>query len=68
MRAIVRRRFAKSRKKWIFGVAGGLAEYFGVSPTLVRMAFVVGAAFSTIGLVAYVILVVWMPKPPPEDE
>ena len=64
----MKRRFVKSRKKWIFGVAGGLAEYFGMSPTLVRMAFVVGAAFSTLGLVAYVILVVWMPKPPPEGE
>ena len=64
----MKRRFVKSRKKWIFGVAGGLAEYLGVSPTLVRMAFVVGAAFSTLGLVAYVILVVWMPKPPAEDE
>ncbi len=64
----MKRRLAKSRKKWVFGVAGGLAEYFGVSPTLVRMAFVVGAAFSTLGLVAYVILFVWMPKPPLEDE
>ena len=64
----MKRRFVKSRKKWIFGVAGGLAEYFGVSPMLVRMAFVVAAAFSTLGLVAYVILVIWMPKPPPEGE
>ena len=60
----MKRRLAKSRRKWLFGVAGGLAEYFGVSPTLVRMAFVVGAAFSTLGLVTYVILIVWMPKPP----
>jgi len=64
----VKKRFVKSRKKWIFGVAGGLAEYFGVSPTLVRMAFAVGAAFSTLGLVAYIILVVWMPKPPADVE
>ena len=64
----MKRRFVKSRKKWIFGVAGELAEYLGVSPTLVRVAFVVGAAFSTLGLVAYVILFVWMPKPPPEGE
>jgi|TARA_B100000809_G_C14936277_1_gene458745 phage shock protein PspC (stress-responsive transcriptional regulator) len=64
----VKKRFVKSRKKWIFGVAGGLAEYFGVSPTLVRMAFAVGAAFSTLGLVAYIILVVWMPKPPADGE
>ena len=64
----MKKRFVKSRKKWIFGVAGGLAEYFGVSPTLVRMAFAVGAAFSTLGLVAYIILVVWMPKPPADVE
>jgi len=64
----VKKRFVKSRKKWIFGVAGGLAEYFGVSPALVRMAFAVGAAFSTLGLVAYIILVVWMPKPPADGE
>ena len=64
----MKRRFVKSRKKWIFGVAGGLAEYFGVSPMLVRMAFVVAAAFASLGLVAYVILVIWMPKPPAEGE
>ena len=65
---MAKRRLAKSRRKWIFGVAGGLAEYFGVSPLLVRLAFVLGTAFSILGLVAYVILFVWMPKPPPEDE
>jgi len=64
----VKRRFVKSRKKWIFGVAGGLAEYFGVSPILVRLVFVLATAASILGLVAYVILFVWMPKPPPEGE
>lgn len=60
----VKKRLAKSRRKWIFGVAGGLAEYLGISPTLVRMAFVVVAASSTLGLLAYVVLFVWMPKAP----
>ncbi len=64
----MKRPFVKSRKKWIFGVAGGLAEYLGVPPMLVRVVFVFGAAFSTLGLVAYIILFVWMPKPPPEGE
>ena len=64
----MKRRFVKSRKKWIFGVAGGLAEYLGVPPMLVRVVFVLGAASSTIGLIAYVILFIWMPQPPPEDE
>ena len=64
----MKRRFVKSRKKWIFGVAGGLAEYLGVSPMLVRAGFVVATAVSILGVVAYVILCVWMPKPPPEGE
>ena len=64
----MKRRLAKSRKKWVFGVAGGLAEYFGVSPILIRAAFVLATAASILGVVAYVILFVWMPKPPSEDE
>ena len=62
----VKRRFVKNRRKLVFGVAGGLAEYFGVSPILVRAAFVVATPFSILGVVAYVILFVWMPKPPPK--
>ncbi len=64
----MKRRLAKSRKKWVFGVAGGLAEYFGVSPILIRVAFVLATAASILGVVAYGILFVWMPKPPPEGE
>ena len=64
----MKRNLAKSRKKWVFGVAGGLAEYFGVSPMLVRLVFVLATAASILGVVAYVILFVWMPKPPPKDE
>jgi phage shock protein C len=29
--------------RWIFGVCGGLAEFFGIDPTVVRLVFVVGA-------------------------
>ena len=64
----MKRNLAKSRKKWVFGVAGGLAEYFGVSPMLVRLVFVLATAVTILGVVAYVILFVWMPKPPPEGE
>ena len=60
----VKKRLAKSRRTWIFGGAGGLAEYLGISHKFVRMAFVVGAAFSTLGLLTYVVLFVWMPKVP----
>ena len=63
----VRRRLIKGRKKWLFGVASGLAEYFGLPLIVVRAAFVTATFFSILGLVAYFILVIWMPKPPSTD-
>ena len=61
------RKLRKSRDRKIAGVAGGLAEYFGVDPTLVRIAFVVatvfGGGFPAIPL--YIILSLAMAKPEP---
>ena len=51
----------------VFGVASGLAEYFGVPPIVVRAAFVIATFLSILGLVAYFILAVWMPKPHATD-
>jgi phage shock protein PspC (stress-responsive transcriptional regulator) len=39
--------------KKIAGVAGGVASYFGLDPTLVRLGFVVSIAFGGFGLWAY---------------
>lgn len=61
------RKLRKSRDRKIAGVAGGLANYFGVDPTLVRIAFVVatvfGGGFPAIPL--YIILSLAMAKPEP---
>jgi phage shock protein C len=48
--------------KKIGGVAGGLAEYFGVDPTLVRIGFVAGALLHGIGLIAYIALLAFVPR------
>lgn len=46
----------------IFGVCGGIAEYFDVDPTLVRIIWVIMVfAFGT-GLLAYFICALCMPK------
>ena len=37
-----KRKLWKSRDKKVAGVAGGIAEYFNIDPTLVRIAFVIG--------------------------
>ena len=49
--------------KKIAGVCGGLAEYFNIDPTIVRVAAVVLALMGP-GLIAYVVLWIAVPKAP----
>jgi phage shock protein PspC (stress-responsive transcriptional regulator) len=46
----------------IAGVAGGIAQRLDVSSTLVRLAWVLSVFFGGLGIVAYVILWVVLPK------
>jgi phage shock protein C len=48
----------------IAGVAGGIAERFGLNPTLVRIAWVVSAFFGGFGILAYVVLWIALPGGP----
>lgn len=58
------RRMVKSSKRKIFGVAGGVADYFNLDPTLVRVGFVVLCFLSPpVGFVAYIALALLMPSP-----
>lgn len=59
-----RRKLHKSRDRKVAGVCGGLAEYFGIDPTLMRIAFVVGTIITQGTLIpAYIILAFVMPTP-----
>ena len=53
-----------STDRKIGGVAGGLAAYFGVDPTLVRVGFAVSTLFTGAGLVAYLVMLAVVP---PDD-
>ena len=44
------------------GVAGGVAEYFAIDATLVRVGFVVFSLFCIFGLVAYLALALLIPS------
>ena len=48
----------------IAGVCGGLAQYFNIDPTLVRVLMVVLALFGGSGLLIYLILWVVVPEEP----
>jgi phage shock protein C len=61
------KRLYRSRKdRMIAGVCGGLGEYFGIDPTLVRLLFVFAALFYGPGILAYLILMLVVPEEPQE--
>ncbi len=58
-----KKRLRKSNDRKIAGVASGLAEYFNLDPTLVRIAFVIATFFNGVGIAAYLILALVMSAP-----
>ena len=63
------RRLAKAKKgKKIAGVANGIAQYFGIDPTVVRIAFVLASIFGQgAGILIYLILSFALPNDDGED-
>lgn len=59
------RRLTKSRTdRMIDGVCGGVAAYFGVDPTLVRVAWVLVTLLGGSGIILYIAAMILMPKAP----
>ena len=59
------KRLYKARgQRMVCGVCGGVVEYFGIDPTLVRLAFLLLAAGWGSGLLAYIVAAIIIPEPP----
>ena len=58
------KRLYRSSDRVVAGVCGGIAEYFDIDPTLIRVAYVVLTLFSVAfpGLILYIILMILMPN------
>lgn len=56
------KRLRKSYDKKICGVCGGIAEYFDVDPTLIRLAWVIFIMCGGSGILAYFIAAIIMPE------
>ncbi len=54
----------KSADKKVCGVCGGIAEYFGIDPTVVRLVYVILVMFSGIGILPYIIAAIIMDDAP----
>lgn len=48
----------------ISGVCGGIAEYFGIDPTIVRLVWALFALFAGAGIWAYIISALIIPEEP----
>lgn len=61
-----KRLYLSSKDKKIFGVCGGIAEYFGADPTIVRLAWVLVSVITGVvpGVIAYLIAAIVIPKEP----
>ena len=59
-----KRLLRSSSDRWVTGVCGGIAEYFGWDPAIVRLAYVLLSVFSAAfpGLLVYIILWLIMPQ------
>ncbi|MCX6770435.1 MAG: PspC domain-containing protein [Candidatus Micrarchaeota archaeon] len=57
----VKKLYRSKKNRMFAGVCGGIAEYFGIDPMLVRLLFVLAGFAGSAGLIIY--LVVWFMIP-----
>lgn len=59
-----KRLYRSENEKMIAGVCSGIAEYFDIDPTLIRLAWVLFCALAGSGIIAYIIAAIIIPAKP----
>ena len=59
-----KRLYKSADNKMLAGVCGGVADYFGIDPTLVRLGWVLFCALGGSGFLAYIIAAIIIPEQP----
>ena len=60
----MKRLYKSTKDRMISGVCGGIAEYFNVDPTLIRLAAAAMALFSVgTAIIAYIVAAIIIPEP-----
>lgn len=54
--------YKSNTNKMLEGVCGGIAEYFDIDPTIVRLGWVVFCALGGSGILAYIIAAIIIPS------
>lgn len=58
------RLYKSNQNKIIDGVCAGIAEYFGIDPTLIRLGWVLFCAMGGSGFLDYIIAAIIIPRRP----
>ena len=58
------RLYKSNQNKIIDGVCAGIAQYFGIDPTLIRLGWVLFCAMGGSGFLAYIIAAIIIPRRP----
>ncbi len=56
--------YKSNNDKKLAGVCAGIAEYFDVDPTLIRLGWVFATLFAGAGILAYIISAIVIPNKP----
>ncbi len=64
MSETTKKMYRSTKDRMLAGVSGGLGEYFGFDPTIIRVLFVFFTLFFGGGILAYLILWLLMPQEP----
>jgi phage shock protein C len=62
----LKRLYRSSKDRKLAGVCGGLGEYLGIDPTVVRVLWLFSAFFGGIGVIAYIAALLIVPRHPEE--
>ena len=56
--------YKSNQHKMLDGVCGGIAEYFGIDPTVVRLIWALFSLMGGCGILAYIIAAIIIPRNP----
>ncbi len=59
-----KRLYKMNEGKILDGVCGGIANYFGVDPTVIRLLWVLFTAVGGSGIIAYIVCALVIPREP----
>lgn len=62
-----RKLYKSNANRLLAGVCGGIANYFDIDPTLIRLGWVAFCALGGSGILAYIIAAIIIPSRPLDD-